>query len=166
MHDLKYTFIQKTFLDIFEQVNKYFSEKGQKLRDEIQKFQTCKDNLEKHVILDDSNNQGLESSKPLQNKMKLEQKELLVSIIRNLDSIESIKLEFNNLQKSCNELANTILIYKREIEEKYKNCIPAIKQVDKQLMMLNEKDYKVITRLKQPRGWMIQMFDIFIEVTK
>lgn len=42
--------------------------------------------------------------------MKLEQKDLLVSIIRNLDSIESIKIEFNNLQKSCNDLANTILI--------------------------------------------------------
>lgn len=33
-------------------------------------------------------------------------------------------------------------------------------------MQLNDKDYKVITRLKQPRNWMIQMFDIFIEVVK
>jgi hypothetical protein len=72
--------------------------------------------------------------------MKLEQKELLVSIIRNLESIEDIKAEFINLQKSCNDIANTILIYKREIEEKFKNCIPAIKQVDKQLLSLNEKD--------------------------
>jgi len=53
--------------------------------------------------MDDSNNQGLESSKPLQNKMKLEQKDLLVSIIRNLESIEGIKTEFTSLQKACND---------------------------------------------------------------
>jgi len=33
-------------------------------------------------------------------------------------------------------------------------------------MTLNEKDYKVITRLKQPKPWMLTMFDIFIEIVK
>lgn len=76
---------------------------GNHIREQIAKYQQCKDVLEKHLIMDDTNNQGLESSKPLQNKMKLEQKDLLVSIIRNLESIEGIKTEFTNLQKACNE---------------------------------------------------------------
>lgn len=103
MHNSKQTLIQQNFLNLCSQLNSQFIDKGNFIREQIAKYQQCRDALEKHVIMDDSNNQGLESSKPLQNKMKLEQKDLLVSIIRNLESIEGIKTEFTSLQKACND---------------------------------------------------------------
>jgi len=40
---------------------------------------------------------------------------------------------------------------KKDLEEKYKNILPALKQIDKTLLLMNDKDYKEITRIKNPK---------------
>jgi len=130
-----------------------------------QKWEKIVDFLKVLVIQDDSANMGLESSKPQQLQMKLQQKELTIQIIRNLECIENIKIEFNDLRQECNRIANSILLLKKDVEDRFRNSLPAIKQVDRILLSLNDKDYKVVTRLKQPRPWMLEMFDIFLTIS-
>jgi hypothetical protein len=70
------------------------------------------------VIKDDSANTGLESSKPQQHKMKIQQKENTIQIIRNLECIENIKNDFSIMKTECNKLANTILLVKKDVEDR------------------------------------------------
>lgn len=82
------------------------------------KWDTVVTFLKMLVIQDDSANVGLESSKPQQLQMKLQQKELTIQIIRNLECIENIKLEFNILRNECNRIANNILMIKKDVEDR------------------------------------------------